>query len=568
MGTLAAFIYGLAALFFDIYAFFGLAAGIMSFHLLGRYLETRAKGRASRAIKKLLQLEADTARLLSGEGENRKEKIISVQEVETGDVLLVRPGEKVPVDGRVIEGQSAVDESMATGESIPVEKGPGDEVIGSTINKQGVLRVEATRVGKDTFLARVIEMVERAQASRVPIQQIADRITGVFVPVVIGIALLTFVLWLTVGGSEMITEAVFAAIAVLVIACPCALGLATPTALMVGIGRGAENGILIRNGEAIQMMKEITTVVLDKTGTITRGQPEVTDIVPLSGLNKEELLALAAGLEANSEHPPGEAIVNLARKRELTLLEAKGFTNYPGKGIVGQIDGEQVLVGNQKLMEQFDIDLSEVEDERKALENEAKTAMMVVADDKLQGLIAVADILKEDSVSAVHKRKKMGLKPVMLTGDNERTAGAIAEQVGIEHFRAEVLPDEKTEEVKKLQNKGEIVAMVGDGINDAPALKQAQVGIAIGAGTDIAIEAADMTLVQGKLGSVVEGIKLSHSTFSIIKQNLFWAFLYNVIAIPVAAFGLLNPIIAAGAMTVSSISVILNSTRLKRIKLS
>ncbi len=559
MGTFAAYGYGLSAIFFAVDRFFGLAAGIMAFHLLGRYLESRAKGRASQAIKKLLELEADTARIEV----NGKEKEVPIDEVEIGDIMVIKPGEKIPTDGSVVSGQSAVDESMATGESMPVEKGEDDDVIGGTINKQGALKVKATRIGEDTFLAQVIRMVEEAQGSKVPIQEFADRITGYFVPTVISLALLTFVLWIVIGGLEMITAAVFASIAVLVIACPCALGLATPTALMVGTGKGAENGILIRDGESIQTMKDITAIVLDKTGTITKGEPEVVDITAAEGYSQKAVLSIAASAEKSSEHPLGSAIVRKAQAENIELDEISDFRAIVGKGIEVTLEESRVLVGNQKLMKDENIDISEIKDRLIELENQGMTAMVVAEGKKAAGIIAVADTLKEDSKAAIRAFKEMGLTPIMITGDNERTGRAVAEKVGINRVLAEVLPDEKASEIKKLQKAGEKVAMVGDGINDAPALKQANVGIAIGTGTDIAIESSDLTLVRGDLGAIVSGLKLSRYTFSTIKQNLFWAFIYNTLAIPIAALGYLNPIIAAAAMTVSSIFVVLNSLRLK-----
>ncbi|MCK8825993.1 heavy metal translocating P-type ATPase [Fuchsiella alkaliacetigena] len=564
LGTLAAYSYGIASFFFDIYAFFGLAAGIMSFHILGRYLEARAKGKASQAIKKLLALEAKTARILV-DGE---EKEVPIEEVQVDDIILVKPGEKIPTDGVVVEGVSAVDESMATGESMPVDKEEGDEVIGATINKQGFLKVKATKVGKDTFLAQVIKMVEEAQGSKVPIQEFADKVTGYFVPVVISISLLTFIIWLLLGGTALITTAIFASIAVLVIACPCALGLATPTALMVGIGKGAENGVLVRDGEAIQTIKDVTDIVLDKTGTITKGKPEVIDIIPVANFSEAEVLEIAASIEARSEHPLGEAIVKEAEAKGIDFKEVKDFNAVVGKGIVGQIEEKEALIGNQRLMNDYQVEFAELAEEQIELEKEAKTAMLVAYDGKVIGIIAVADTLKEDSKAAIKSLKELGLTPIMLTGDNQRTARAIADQVGIEEVLAEVLPDEKASKVRELQEAAKKVAMVGDGINDAPALKQANVGIAIGTGTDIAIESSDLTLVRGELSAVIAGLKLSRATFKTIKQNLFWAFIYNTLAIPIAALGLLNPIIAAGAMTISSICVVLNSTRLRKVDLS
>ncbi|MBF8436334.1 copper-translocating P-type ATPase [Halanaerobiaceae bacterium Z-7014] len=559
LGTFAAFGYGVSAFFFDVDRFFGLAAGIMAFHLIGRFLEAKAKGRASQAIKKLLELGADTARIeVDGD-----EIEVPVEDVEIDDIMIVKPGEKIPTDGTVISGRSAIDESMATGESMPVEKSEGDEVIGGTINKQGALKVKATKVGQDTFLSQVIKMVEEAQGTKVPIQAFADKVTSYFVPTVIGLSILTFILWMIFGGADIVTNAIFASIAVLVIACPCALGLATPTALMVGTGKGAENGVLIRDGEAVQTMKDITAIVLDKTGTITKGEPEVTDIVAVGDYNENEVLQLAASAEKSSEHPLGDAIFKRAEEKGLEFKEISDFEAVVGRGIKASINGKDILVGNQRLMEEENIDIEDLKEKVIGFEEEAKTAMLVAYDGRAAGIIAVADTLKDDSVAAIAEFKKMGLTTIMITGDNARTAKAIADEVGIDRVISEVMPDDKSSEVKKLQSQGEIVAMVGDGINDAPALKQANVGIAIGTGTDIAIESSDLTLVRGELSAVVSGFKLSRYTFSTIKQNLFWAFIYNTVAIPVAALGFLNPIIAAGAMTISSISVILNSTRLK-----
>ncbi|MFW6378050.1 MAG: heavy metal translocating P-type ATPase [Bacillota bacterium] len=564
LGTFAAYGYGISAFFFDVDRFFGLAAGIMAFHLIGKFLEAKAKGRASQAIKKLLELGADTARIIV-DGE---EVEVPAEDVEIDDIMVVKPGEKIPTDGKVISGRSAIDESMATGESMPVEKAEGDEVIGGTINKQGALKVKATKVGQDTFLSQVIKMVEEAQGTKVPIQALADKVTSYFVPTVIGLSILTFILWMILGGSNIVTKAIFASIAVLVIACPCALGLATPTALMVGTGKGAENGVLIRDGEAIQTMKDITAIVLDKTGTITKGQPEVTDVVAVGDYTRDEVLQLAASAEKSSEHPLGDAIFKRANEKGLELKGISDFEAVVGRGIKANINGEYILVGNQRLMEAENIDINDLKDKVIKFEEEAKTAMLVAYAGKAAGVIAVADTLKDDSIKAIAEFKKMGLTTIMITGDNQRTAKAIAEEVGIDRVISEVMPDDKSSEVKKLQSQGEIVAMVGDGINDAPALKQANVGIAIGTGTDIAIESSDLTLVRGELSAVVSGFKLSRYTFTTIKQNLFWAFIYNTVAIPVAALGFLNPIIAAGAMTVSSISVILNSTRLKNKDIS
>jgi Cu+-exporting ATPase len=583
MGTGAAFITGPITFFTAIANYAGVAAMIMTFHLTGRYIEAKAKGRASEAIKKLLELGASTATIIRDE----QEVEVPVEDVQVGDIMVVKPGEKVPTDGEIVEGESAVDESMATGESMPVTKSVGDEVIGATINQKGLIKVEAKKVGKDTFLSQVIKMVEEAQGTKVPIQEFADKITSIFVPTVLGIALLTFLSWLifpeqlsqvTVwasgflpwvnSGLGVVTAAIFATIAVLVIACPCALGLATPTALMVGTGMGAENGVLIRKGEAIQTLKDVHTIVFDKTGTITKGQPEVTDLLVEEEFSKDELLIAAASVEAGSEHPLGESIVKRATTEELELEDIAEFNSVTGKGVKAKVDGAEVLVGSRRLLTEAGIEVANVEERMKELESEAKTAMLVAIDGQLAGIIAVADPLKEDSKIAINELRELGLETVMITGDNRRTAEAIAQEVGIDHVVAEVLPDGKVDEVKKLQDEFGIVAMVGDGINDAPALTQANVGIAIGTGTDIAIESSDVTLVRGDLSSVITAVKLSRATFRKIKQNLFWAFIYNTIAIPVAFLGLLHPIIAEAAMATSSISVVTNANLLRRVDIT
>src|SRR6056297_3281675 len=563
MGTGAAFITGPFVFFTPMANYAGISAMIMAFHLTGRYIEEKAKGRASQAIKKLLEMEAKTATLI----DKGEEKEVPIEEVEPGDIMVVKPGEKIPTDGEIIEGLTTIDESMATGESMPVERSSGDEVIGATVNQNGLIKVKATKVGKDTFLSQVVKMVEEAQGTKVPIQEFADKITSIFVPSVLIIALLTFVLWFVFPEEfrsigiwaqsflpwvnptlGTLTLAIFATIAVLVIACPCALGLATPTALMVGSGIGAENGVLIRKGEAIQTMKDVHTIVFDKTGTITKGKPEVTDITAASESSENELLQLAASVEAGSEHPLGEAIVRGAKEREIKIKEIKNFNSVTGKGVKAEVEGKEVLVGSRKLMESAGIDSSDFEDELQRLENEAKTAMLAAAAGKMLGIVAVADALKEDSVKAITELKKLGLETAMITGDNQRTAEAIAKEVGIDHVVAEVMPDGKVDKVKELQSEFGVIAMVGDGINDAPALTQANVGIAIGTGTDIAIESSDITLVRGDLSSVITAVKLSRATFKKIKQNLFWAFFYNLIAIPVAILGLLHPVIAEMAM--------------------
>lgn len=565
LGTSAAWLFGVAAFFINVPVFFEIAAFIMAFQLLGRYLEEKAKGKTSEALRELLELGAKTARILVG----GQEKEIPVEELGVGDIMVVRPGEKIPTDGKVIEGQSAVDESMATGESMPIEKKTGDEVIGSTINQEGVLKVEATKVGKDTFFSQVVKLVEEAQGSRVPIQEFADKVTSYFVPAVLVIAILTVLGWLLVGNWFV---AIVAAITVLIIACPCALGLATPTALTVGIGRGAKQGILIRQGEAIELMGKTKVIVLDKTGTLTKGQPAVTDIEVFGNETKDKFLQIAASAEAGSEHPLGKAIVDEAKKRKIELLKIERFKAIFGKGIEVLINGDRVLVGRRLLMGENNINISPAEETASKLEEQGKTAMLVAQNDKILGVIAVADTLKEETKTAIEQLQKMRFKTIMLTGDNQKTASAIAKKVEIDEVIAEVLPEEKVNVIKRLQKEGQVkVAMVGDGINDAPALTQADVGIAIGSGTDIAIEAGEITLVRGELDALVDSVKLSRATFKVIRQNLFWAFIYNVIALPVAAFGILatmvGPLIAAGAMAFSSVSVVLNSLRLKKIKL-
>ena len=564
LGTLAAYSWGVAAFFMpNTVSFMGISGMIMSFHLLGRYLEAIAKSKTSGAIRKLLELGAKTARIIV----DGKEQEIPVERVEAGDVVIVRPGEKIPVDGEIVEGYTTIDESMVTGESIPAEKSVGDAVVGATINKNGVIKFRATKVGKDTFLAQIVRMVEEAQGSKAPIQELADKVTGYFVPVVIVISASTFLGWLFFGGMESLGKAVFAAIAVLVIACPCALGLATPTAIMVGTGIGAENGILIKDAESLQTMLSVNTIIFDKTGTITKGQPSVTEIITVGDVSEEELLRLAASGETGSEHPLGQSIVHAAEERNLNLEQAEEFEAIPGKGVKARIAGRNVLLGNRKLMAEQGMDTQSVEETLSTLETQGKTAMLVAVDGQLAGIIAVADTVKEDSHRAIALLKKAGITTVMLTGDNERTAKAIAEQVGISRILAQVLPDQKEAEVRRLQDEGLIVSMVGDGINDAPALAQANVGIAIGTGTDIAIEASDITLIRGDLTSVVTALHLSRSTFKVIRQNLFWAFGYNVLAIPIASSGRLSPAIAALAMAMSSVSVLLNSLRLRRFKM-
>lgn len=579
LGSLPPYVIGLMGFFIPVQSFIEMATTIMSFHLIGKYLEVRAKGRASQAIKKLLQMGAKTAKIIV----NGEEIEVPVKDLKTGDIMVIRPGEKVPTDGVVVDGNGLLDESMATGESMPVKRKKGDEVIGATINKQGLLKVKVTKVGKDTFLSQVIKMMEECQGSKVPIQEFADRITGYFVPAIILITIGTFIsfnvfpefhLRIIQWGATFLpwvnpdltplTLAFITSTAVLVISCPCALGLGTPTALMVGSGMGAEKGILIRNGEAIQTFKEVTTIAFDKTGTITKGKPEVTDIVMVDGVEEKEFLYYAGTIERGSEHPLAHAIVEKAKNEKIKLGEVIDFNAVVGKGVIGNIDGEKVLVGNRKLMKENQVTYEAYEQELIRLEDEAKTAMLMAKGNKLLGIVAVADPIKEDSAQAIAMLESMGIKTAMITGDNKRTAAAIGKKVGISHVISEVLPDGKVEEVKRLQKQYGTVAMVGDGINDAPALKQANVGIAIGTGTDIAIEAADVTLVRGELSGIISAIKLSRAIFRKIKENYFWAWIYNAVFIPVAVMGLLHPMIGAAAMAVSSLNVVYNSLRLKK----
>jgi len=581
LGTTASWISGPLSLITPIAGYAGVSAMIMAFHLTGRYIESKAKGRASQAIRKLMELGAKTAHVLV----DGKEHEVPLAQVKVGDVLVVRPGEKIPTDGVVIDGKSAVDESMATGESMPVKKRVADQVIGATVNQLGLLQVRATRIGADTFLAQVIRMVEKVQGTKVPIQELADRITTVIVPVVLGIALLTFANWMLLGGRmsgllrmaqaflpwvdptlSTVTLALVAAVSVLVIACPCALGLATPTALMVGSGIGAENGILIRTGAAIQTTRNVRMVVFDKTGTLTLGKPRVTDVVALGG-SEAALLQKAASAESGSEHPIARAIVESARARGMGLQQPQELTAVPGKGIRSRVDGDTLLIGNARLLQDAGIDIASGQDATNALESEAKTVVLVASNGRLAGLLAVADPIKQEAAQAVAALHALGLETAMLTGDNARTAQAIARRAGIDHLVAEVLPEGKVAEIRRLQESFGTVAMVGDGINDAPALTQADVGIAIGTGTDVAMEAADITLVRGDLWGVVSAIKLSRATFRKIKQNLFWAFFYNIIMIPLAALGLLHPVLAEVAMAFSDITVITNANLLRRAEI-
>jgi P-type Cu+ transporter len=591
MGTSAAYLYSAVAtlapgLFTadraDVY--FDTSAIIITLILLGRLLETRAKGRTNEAIRKLAGLQAKTARVVR-DGE---ELDVPLEDVQVGDVVVVRPGEKVPVDGRVVSGASAVDESMITGESIPVTKREGDEVIGATMNTSGSFRFTATKVGEDTALHQIMRMVEEAQGSKAPIQRLADRISAVFVPWVIGVAAATFVVWLLLGPEPALTFALLNTVAVLIIACPCAMGPATPTSIMVGTGKGAESGILIRGGEALEGAHKLDTVVLDKTGTLTRGTPELTDVVVLDGMHEEEFLRLLASAERGSEHPLGESIVRAATHRGLPLAELEAFEAVPVGGICARVEGREVLVGSRRFLSDSGVSEDGLAQRGEELAREGKTPICVAVDGEPAGLVAVADVVRDESREAIGRLHSLGLQVAMLTGDNRRTAEAIALELGVDRVVAEVRPEDKAAEVKRLQSEGKIVGMVGDGINDAPALAQADVGIAIGTGTDVAIEAADLTLISGDVRGVVRAIELSKATVRNIKQNLFWAFAYNVALIPLAAgvlyplfsdgsvpwvlspvlgeYGFLNPVLAALAMALSSVTVVSNAIRLRRVK--
>ncbi|MFB0556617.1 MAG: copper-translocating P-type ATPase, partial [Dehalococcoidia bacterium] len=593
VGTSAAYFYSMVAVIspglfasaeIELGLYFDTSVMIITIILLGRFLEARARGQTSEAIKKLIGMQPKTA-LVIREGVERE---IPVEDVLVGDLILVHPGERLPVDGIVRQGYSSIDESMITGESIPAEKNVGDEVIGATINKTGSLQVEATKVGKDTTLAHIIRMVEEAQGSKAPIQRFADVVASYFVPAVIGIAIITFVVWYFVGPSPALTFAILNFVAVLIIACPCAMGLATPTAIMVGTGKGAEHGILIRSAETLERAHRVNTVLLDKTGTLTRGELAVTDIVTASSSSREEVLRLAASAEHNSEHPLGQAVVKAALEKKLELSPPSNFNAIPGHGVEALVEGKKLLLGNLRLMKERGLSLNEMEEEASKLFEAGKTVMFLGLDSQVVGIIAVADTLKPNTREALEILRKMGIETVMLTGDNRRTAEAVAREASIGRVVAEVLPEHKAQEVKKLQGEKEVVAMVGDGINDAPALAQADVGIAIGTGTDIAMETGDITVISGDLMGVVTAISLSKRTMRTIRQNLFWAFAYNTALIPVAAgvlyfvfgstgvppglhfilgsYGFLNPILAAAAMAASSITVVSNSLRLRGFK--
>ncbi|MCG3419703.1 heavy metal translocating P-type ATPase [Oceanobacillus jordanicus] len=564
LGTSAAYFYSLYEALKTIgndympHLYFETSAILITLILFGKYLEAKAKSQTTNALSSLLNLQAKEARVIR----NGEEIMLPVEEVVVGERLVVKPGEKIPVDGMVVKGRTSVDESMITGESIPIEKELDATVIGSTINKNGSIEMKATKVGKDTALASIVKVVEEAQGSKAPIQRLADVISGYFVPIVVGIAILTFVVWIAFVEPGQFEPALVAAIAVLVIACPCALGLATPTSIMVGTGRAAESGILFKGGEHLEGTHQLNAIVLDKTGTVTKGKPEVTDF---SG--DQEALQLLASAEKGSEHPLAGAIVAYATENEMDFLEVEEFNAIPGHGIEARISGKQILVGNRKLMTDHQVDIENNEETLVKFETEGKTAMLIAIDGEYRGIVAVADVIKESAIQAIKELKEQGLEVFMLTGDNERTAHAIAKQVGIDQVIAQVLPEEKADKVKEIQAQGKKVAMVGDGVNDAPALVTADIGIAIGTGTEVAIEAADVTILGGELLLIPKAIRISHATIRNIRQNLFWAFGYNTAGIPVAAVGLLAPWIAGAAMALSSVSVVSNSLRLKRAKL-
>ncbi|TSA27655.1 MAG: copper-translocating P-type ATPase [Ignavibacteriales bacterium] len=544
------------------HVYFETAGVIITLILMGKLLEHNAKQKTNSAIKKLIELRPKTAKVLI----NNKETVVNISDLKVGDVIVIKPGDKIPADGIIIWGNSSVDESMITGESLPVEKTIESKVIGGTINKNGSFNFKVTEIGDNTVLAQIIRLVEQAQASKPPIQKLVDKIASVFVPVVIVIALITFLVWLFIGGHNSFSQALVNFVAVLIIACPCALGLATPTAIIVGSGLGASNGILIRNGESLELAQNISTIIFDKTGTITEGKPIVSEMV-INNISEDELILLSASLESKSEHPLALAIVEKAKSKNISLLQPETFKNLSGFGLTGIVNNRSLIIGNLNLMNEYSIKTNAMNEHYDKLIMSGKTIVFVGVDGELKGLISIEDKLKVTSAEAIKELGKMKIKTVMLTGDNSKTARLIADKVGITDFRSEVLPDEKANIVKEYQSKGEVVAMVGDGINDSPALAQADVGIAIGTGTDVAIETAQITLVQGNLLSVAKAINLSKNTIKTIKQNLFWAFIYNTVLIPLAAFGMLNPMIGALAMSLSSVSVVSNSLRLKRAKI-
>lgn len=566
IGTSAAWLYSTLVTFsppglFPAGVYFEVAALIIALILLGKYLEHIVKGKASDAVRKLLDLQPRRARVIR----DSQEVEVPVEQVQVGDILLVRPGEKIPTDGEVIEGHSAVDEKMVTGESVPAEKKPGDEVIGATINKAGLLKVQATKVGADTTLAQIVKLVEEAQAARAPIERLADTVASYFVPVVVVIAIGALLGWSLIARTEF-NYAFTAFIAVLIIACPCALGIATPAAIVVGTGKGAENGILLKGGEYLEKAHKARAIVFDKTGTLTRGEPAVTDFVPLDQAQEAQALRLAATAEAASEHPLAEAIVRYAKEQGITVEPTTAFEAVPGQGIRAQVDGQQIVLGNRKLLQEAGVSLSAAETPLQQFEAQGKTAMLLAINSRLSGIFAVADTVKSHAPEAIARLKRMGIAVIMLTGDNARTAHAIAQQLGIDRVLAEVQPGQKADVIKQLQTEGKVVAMVGDGINDAPALAQADIGIAIGSGTDVAIETGGIVLIKDDLRDVVTALQLSKKTMSKIKQNLFWAFAYNTALIPLAAAGFLNPILAGAAMALSSVSVVTNSLTLRRFR--
>lgn len=561
MGTSAAYFFSIYNLAIGVPEYyFEASAVIITLILLGNTFEAVAKGKTSEAIKKLMGLQPKTAKVIRDDVEID----IPIEELVIGDIIVVRPGERVPVDGIIVEGNSSLDESMITGESIPIDKTIDDEVIGATINKFGSFRFKATKIGKDTVLSQIIQLVEDAQGSKAPIQRLADKISGVFVPVVVVIALITFLGFTYIAGD--FNTGLINAVAVLVIACPCALGLATPTAIMVGTGKAAENGILVKSGEHLESTHKMDTIIFDKTGTITRGEPELTNILTFNEYERDEVLRIAASVEKASEHPLGQAIVKKAEEEGMNLSDPESFMSITGKGLRADFEGKKVLIGNKRLMIENNIPMEDRESDLLKLQEEGKTAMLLSLDGILSGIIAVADQIKDTSLEAIKELQKMGLEVYMITGDNERTARAIAKEVGITKILADVLPENKAEAVERLKSEGKHVGMVGDGINDAPALVAADIGFAIGTGTDVAMEAADITLMRGDLNGVVTAIRLSHKTIKTIRQNLFWAFFYNTVGIPIAALGFLNPMVAGAAMAFSSVSVVTNSLRLKNFK--